>query len=127
MGLDGLEEAVKNLRDFAASAKSHRKPALEAGALIVREEAKRRVRIDTHTLQRSIHYETVEETDERVVTVIGPSAPYGRRIELGYSDTDSKGRTYNQPPSPYLRPAYEENRDKVEKEISDVLDFLGGS
>jgi hypothetical protein len=32
---------------------------------------------------------------------------YSRRLELGFSGTDSAGRHYNQPPYPYLRPAYE--------------------
>lgn len=30
---------------------------------------------------------------------------YARRLELGFSGTDARGRSYNQPPMPYLRPA----------------------
>ena len=30
------------------------------------------------------------------------AAPYARRIELGFTGTDSKGRIYNQPPYPYF-------------------------
>ena len=123
-GLEGLGSAKKNLEVFAEKAKSKRKPALEAGAVIIVNEARRRVRVDTHDLQRSIEKETVVENDEEVVTVVGPNAPYGRRIELGFTGTDSLGRTYNQPPYPYLRPAYEENKDRVEKEVAEVFQIL---
>lgn len=36
---------------------------------------------------------------------IGSAVVYARRIELGFTGTDSLGRFYNQPPYPYLRPA----------------------
>ena len=126
MSIEGLDNAVRNLRKFGADAQKLRRPALEAGALIIQNGAKYRVLVDTHDLQRSIHYEADEETPTRVIVVVGPTVPYGRRIELGYSDTDSKGRTYNQPPHPYLRPAYEENKNKVEQEVIDVFELLRG-
>lgn len=36
---------------------------------------------------------------------IGTSLPYGRRLEFGFSGTDSIGRTYAQPPFPHVQPA----------------------
>lgn len=36
---------------------------------------------------------------------VGPTMPYGRRIELGFTGTDSLGRHYDQQPYPYLGPA----------------------
>ncbi|MYW43052.1 HK97 gp10 family phage protein [Streptomyces sp. SID161] len=36
---------------------------------------------------------------------IGTDLPYGRRLEFGFSGTDSLGRTYNQPPFPHVQPA----------------------
>ena len=126
MSIEGLDNAVQNLRKFSEDALKLRRPALEAGALIIQNGAKYRVLVDTHDLQRAIHYEAVEETPTRVIVVVGPTVPYGRRIELGYSGTDSKGRTYNQPPHPYLRPAYEENKNKVEQEVFDVFELLKG-
>lgn len=36
---------------------------------------------------------------------IGTELPYGRRLEFGFSGTDSIGRTYNQPPFPHVQPA----------------------
>jgi len=36
---------------------------------------------------------------------IGTSLPYGRRLEFGFTGTDSIGRTYAQPPFPHVQPA----------------------
>lgn len=33
------------------------------------------------------------------------AAPQAVRLEMGYHGTDSKGRTYNQPAQPHVRPA----------------------
>jgi len=36
---------------------------------------------------------------------VGTNLDYSRRLELGFSGTDSLGRKYTQAPRPYLRPA----------------------
>lgn len=36
---------------------------------------------------------------------IGTDLPYGRRLEFGFTGTDSLGRSYNQPPFPHVQPA----------------------
>lgn len=33
---------------------------------------------------------------------IGTNSPYARRLEFGFNGTDSLGRTYNQPPYPFM-------------------------
>ena len=38
----------------------------------------------------------------------GPTAIYGRRIELGFNGADSLGRVYRQPPYPYMGPGMRE-------------------
>ena len=38
-------------------------------------------------------------------------APYARRIELGFTGTDSIGRSYNQPPYPYFHKGVEQAVD----------------
>lgn len=40
---------------------------------------------------------------------IGPTSPYGRRLELGYHDTDSLGRHYEVDGFPYVEPAEEQS------------------
>ena len=44
---------------------------------------------------------------------VGPTTVYGRRIELGFSGSDSLGRVYHQPPFPYMRPAYESSQARL--------------
>lgn len=39
------------------------------------------------------------------VCTIGTDLPYGRRLEFGFTGTDSLGRNYNQPPFPHVQPA----------------------
>ena len=39
---------------------------------------------------------------------VGTNAVQGRRLEYGFHGTDSLGRTYNQPPFPHARPAFDE-------------------
>jgi hypothetical protein len=36
---------------------------------------------------------------------IGTDLPYGRRLEFGFTGTDSLGRSYHQPPFPHVQPA----------------------
>jgi hypothetical protein len=36
---------------------------------------------------------------------IGTDLPYGRRLEFGFTGTDSLGRNYAQPPFPHVQPA----------------------
>ena len=39
------------------------------------------------------------------ICTIGTDLPYGRRLEFGFTGTDSLGRSYNQPPFPHVQPA----------------------
>ncbi|MFF9287513.1 HK97 gp10 family phage protein [Streptomyces griseosporeus] len=39
------------------------------------------------------------------VCTLGTDLPYGRRLEFGFTGTDSLGRSYNQPPFPHVQPA----------------------
>lgn len=42
------------------------------------------------------------------VAFVGPTAPYGRRVELGFHGADSLGRVYDQTGFPYMEPAFHE-------------------
>jgi len=91
--------------------------ALRAGALTVSNDAKRRAPFLTGTLRRSIHTLLQEITKDTATIAIGTNLEYARRIEMGFSGVDSLGRSYDQPPNPYLRPALEENKARVEREV----------
>jgi hypothetical protein len=44
---------------------------------------------------------------------IGPTSPYGRRLELGYHATDSLGRHYDVGPFEFVAPAEEQSIDEI--------------
>jgi HK97 gp10 family phage protein len=54
--------------------------------------------------------------------VVGSPMEYARRLEYGFSDTDRLGRTFNQQPRPFLRPALDDNTDEIEKAIAKKLE-----
>jgi HK97 gp10 family phage protein len=88
--------------------------------MVAQNDAKRRAPVLTGTLRRSIH---IEDKGSHVVAV-GTNVPYARRMEFGFAATDSRGRRFNQPARPYLRPALDENRSQMEREFSDALNDL---
>jgi len=126
MSLQGRREAQTALERFGEQVQRTALTALEAGALIIKAAAQDKCPHITGTLRRSIHVQPVERSEERVVVAVGPTEPYGRRIEFGFSDKDKLGRTYNQRPQPYMRPAFDENKDRVTKEVADVFAMLRG-
>jgi HK97 gp10 family phage protein len=95
--------------------------ALMAGALVVQNDAKRRAPVKTGNLRRSIHIVILLARGSRAAVAVGTDAAYGRRIEFGFTDRDSLGREYNQPPRPYLRPALDNNRDEIRREVRAAL------
>lgn len=101
------------------------------GAELVRDEAKRIVPVDTGLLRDSIHTEHSKDfptRQEHVVTPVYPAEnkygfepPYARRIEYGFVGYDSMGRFYNQPPKPYMRPAYETKREEAKEAVEQAI------
>jgi hypothetical protein len=64
-------------------------------------------RLLTGNYVRSWSVQTTLEPTGPVATA-GTSAVQGRRLELGYRETDSLGRRYNQRPYPHAGPALDE-------------------
>lgn len=54
---------------------------------------------------RNSWMDVTERIPYGAMCTIGTNAPQGRRLEFGFSGTDSLGRTYNQPPFPHVGPA----------------------
>lgn len=46
--------------------------------------------------------------------IVGTNKAQARRLEYGFSGTDSLGRNYNQPPYPHVRPS----TDEIEKQYA---------
>lgn len=65
----------------------------------------------TGTLRRGVrHTPIVRDGVAGAMTTLGPTSVYGRRVELGFVGTDSRGRNYHQPPYAYFGPGVDETR-----------------
>lgn len=60
----------------------------------------------------------VERDDRAIVGRIGTNVEYARRLELGFTGTDSAGRTVDQAERPFLRPALRNNRDALNRLVA---------
>lgn len=54
-------------------------------------------------------------------SMVGTSAPQGRRLEFGFYGVDSLGRHYNQPPFPHARPAFDKTAPEFEKAVTEMV------
>ncbi len=91
---------------------------LKAGALVVKNDAKRRAPFKSGTLRRSIDQESVPG---KLTEAVGTDLPHAARMEYGFAGQDSLGRRYNQPAHPYLRPALRENKEEVREIVLQVI------
>lgn len=81
--------------------------AATAGLLPINNAAQRLAAYQTGTLRRSIHIEPIKQSATYAEAASGTDVEYGPRIEFGFNDTDSLGRSYHQAAQPYMRPAYD--------------------
>ena len=69
----------------------------------------------TGKLRTSIGVHEVSQVGPgRWMSKTGPTMAYGRRVEMGFTGSDSKGRHYNQSPYPYMSPGFEKARPELE-------------
>jgi hypothetical protein len=104
---------------------------MELACIYVESEAKREVsrgnihgdnpslpgeppKVVSGTMRANISHQVVRNADT-ISGFIGvrENVAYARRLELGFVGTDSLGRTYDQAPRPFLRPALLRSRDKI--------------
>lgn len=145
LSVTGDKQLVEAFRRLSRSARGETmERALLSGGLLVVNEAKRRAPYKTGNLRRSLHVggfgaegglegDTTgtdiggrQSTDTRAEVRVGTNVEYARRIELGFTGTDSRGRQYHQPARPYLRPAFDGQRQAVVREVGDALRKLLG-
>lgn len=114
--LDGHEELVKKFQKLDGWVQSRKvQAALRAGGLIIMNDAKARAPVLTGNLRRSI---TVEDGPGPREVNIGTDVEYAPFQEFGTSRMGAR---------PYLRPAFDQNKPEVEREIADALwDLIKG-
>jgi hypothetical protein len=140
----GLDKAQKAFRELPGNLTGKQLLAgLISGALLIRNRASSNAPFVTGTLRRSLHvggatelspgfnpsegYTDIggqEVTLDRAKVEVGTNLVYAPRVEFGFSGKDSLGRVYNQPPNPYLRPAFDQEKDAAIMEIDKALDIL---
>lgn len=130
--LEGMDQLLNRINEMGRRIDGAiEKEALVEGAKVVQESAKEKVRKRTHNLENHIICSEVQDGQ----ILIGPDqqghAFYGYFLEFGRS-AGSKRRgprrgpktTYNYPkmdPMPFMQPAFEENKDNVEREMAKVI------
>lgn len=116
--LVGMEALNRKLRAIGDAWEQAADDATREISQAVLEGAKARVPVVTGHLRDAGRVEPLAKHQYAVVF----DKPYAKRIEFGFTGTDSLGRYYNQPPHPYLRPAYEEQRLQALEKTADLLE-----
>lgn len=81
-----------------------------------------KVPVRSGRLKNSYNSRIEEISSDKVVGSTGSDdVPYNLAVELGYTDTDSNGRTVMRPAKPHLRPAFDETVDEVEGLVGGVV------
>lgn len=98
----GAEVEARAKQNFVGAHKAHERH--------VQNGPPERPNIVTGTLRRSIRSTPIVRLAGGYTSTVGPTTEYGRRVELGFKGTDSRGRNYAQPAFPYFGPAVKEVR-----------------
>lgn len=97
-----------NVAEIEKAMEQAKKRALEKVGMFVETEAKKLAPVDTGRLRNSITHEQEDENTE----IIGSNVEYASFVCLGTSKMGAR---------PYLRPAIDNNRDKINKIIKSEL------
>lgn len=132
MAIENLDKLISKLEKL-----DDVNQAMEQACILVENEAKIKCPVDIGVLRNSItHY--IEDNPNELIGVVGTNVEYAPYVEFGtgiYSSLgngrqdrwkykDAKGEwhsTIGQHPQPYLQPALEENRRKIEKMFKEQI------
>ncbi len=110
--LKGVEELFSNLRAIERDIANQLESIIKKAAEIIVDEAKKRVPVDTGKLRNSLTVKTLEVKKDQLVIGVGPEGKdvyYWFFVEFGSANAEAQ---------PYLRPAFENKKNAVKKEIS---------
>ena len=104
------KEFLKSLNDYEDSVDKKTKDALVKCALAIERDAKRKCPVDTGRLRGSISTDLSQINSYEAT--IGTNVEYAIHVEYG---------THKQSAKPYLRPAYNQNVNKLTQELKQIL------
>jgi phage gpG-like protein len=104
-------DRAEMLREFTDVLPERMEAASEEISLRVMRDAQRLVNVDTGRLRASIEQEVERIAEHTVRAVVGSNVEYAPTHEMDY---------------PYLRPAFESNRDFIRERIKQAVDDAWG-
>lgn len=106
--ITGAAKAVAAFRQLSGSVRGRAlAQAATAGALPILTKAQSSAPVRTGNLRRSLHTEVIEQTADRATVMTGTDVEYARYVEDG---------TSRQRAQPYLRPAFDTERETAIRE-----------
>ncbi|WP_411679850.1 HK97-gp10 family putative phage morphogenesis protein [Clostridium thailandense] len=116
--LTGVDEILNKLQQMGANVGRLENKALKNAAEPVLEDAKANVPVRTGKLKKGLKITNVKKKDGMKYILVGVDRGdnsevfYGKFIEFGTSKMTAR---------PFLQPAYEKNKNKIQKAIAETL------
>ena len=116
---EGMDELLLALQKMGAEGDIITEQALIAGAETLKEEAETRAPYKTGKLKANIKIGEIREDKKgRRSIVVGPAK--GDISKVFYGKFSEYG-TVKEPAKPWLRPAFDESKDKIGKKMEDTI------
>jgi len=107
--VEGNKELKERLKKIEKTATNNIEQALINSALFVERDAKINAPVDTGRLRQSITHKAENFGSNNPAVTIGTNVEYSKYVEYGTSKA---------PAQPFLFPAYNENKQKILKELA---------
>jgi HK97 gp10 family phage protein len=133
--VDGLNKLLKKLDKLGGSIPQSTQKALLKGGAVFEQAAKNLCPVDTGQLRESIHTEAKQIDKVTTGTICDHALP----VEFGtgpkgdpevahttkeywrYKDANGWHTSHGQPPQPFMRPAFSQNKDKAVEAVKDSI------
>lgn len=129
---DGFDDLLANFKALPEQvAKKHLRASVSAGAKVVREAVKERAPVDTGRLKRSVYQKQIRErsgpTTQAFFVGVRSGAKRGKNGKKDYSQAAfywifREFGTSKLPAIPFLRPAFEAQKEAAVDAIAETLD-----
>jgi HK97 gp10 family phage protein len=108
-GIESGKELAKNFRNIGKQVLTEEEQAVFRAALIVERDAKLNCPVDTGRLRQSIGSRIVEGDENNIIAEVGTNVTYAPYVEYGSSKMAAR---------PFLFPAYNNNKQRILKELA---------